>query len=160
MYEADSDTDGYLEQLYTVLETSPTVSISPDNDTNSTEESGSQSNSEHDSVEDRHMEDDVDEPDTTDLGSGVEMERDGDDEEEVHTEKVNDEEEDKYEDAGKEPRTIGQGEMVNTSAYDVDTTVDDQPLVLPEQGQNMHKHIPWPQPPTPAPWPLALQPFS
>ena len=42
-----------------------------------------------------------------------------------------DEEEDKNDD-GKEPWTIRQGEMVNTSAYDVDTMVDDQPIVLPE----------------------------
>jgi len=42
------------------------------------------------------------------------------------------EEEDEDEDDGKKPRTIGQGEMVNTSAENVDTMVDDQPIVLPE----------------------------
>jgi len=31
--------------------------------------------------------------------------------------------------------------------------VDDQRIVLPEQGQEMRKHTPWPQPPAPAPQP-------
>jgi hypothetical protein len=35
-----------------------------------------------------------------------------------------DEEEDKNENDGKEPWTIGQGEMVNTSADDADAMVD------------------------------------
>jgi hypothetical protein len=66
-----------------------------------------------------------------------------------------DEEEDKDVDDGKEPRTIGQGEMVNTSGDDADTMVDDEPTVLPEQrrdmgqGQEMREHTPWPQPPAP-----------
>jgi len=55
-----------------------------------------------------------------------------------------DEEEDMDEDDGKEPQTIGQGEMVNTSADDVDTMVDDQPIVLPEQCQEMREQIPRP----------------
>jgi hypothetical protein len=37
------------------------------------------------------------------------------------------------EDNGKAPRTIGQRETVNTSAENVDTMVDDEPTVLPEQ---------------------------
>jgi hypothetical protein len=41
--------------------------------------------------------------------------------------------------------------MVNTSADDVDTTVDDQPIVLPEQGQDMSE--PRPHPPATAPRP-------
>jgi len=45
-----------------------------------------------------------------------------------------DEEEDKDEDDGKEPRMIGQGEMVSTSADDADTLVDNESPVLPEQG--------------------------
>jgi len=45
-----------------------------------------------------------------------------------------DEDEEEDEDNGKEPRTIGQGEMVNTSADDVDTMGDDEPTVLPERG--------------------------
>ena len=40
-----------------------------------------------------------------------------------------DEEEDKDEDDGKEPWTIGQGEMVDISADDADTMVDDEPTV-------------------------------
>ena len=62
-----------------------------------------------------------------------------------------DEQEDKDEDDGKEPRTIGQGEMVNTSADKVQTMVDDQPIMLPEQSQEMREHTPRPQPPAPAP---------
>jgi len=63
------------------------------------------------------------------------------------------EEEDKDEDDGKAPRRIGQGEMVYTSADDGDTTVDDQPLVLPEQSQEMCEHTPRPKPLAPAPQP-------
>ena len=71
---------------------------------------------------------------------------------------VEDEEEDEDEDNGKEPQTIGQGEMVNASADDADTVVDDQPTALPEQGQEMREHTPWPQPPAPAPRPHTLEP--
>jgi hypothetical protein len=53
-----------------------------------------------------------------------------------------DEDEEEDEDNGKEPGIIRQGEMVNTSADDVDTMVDDEPTVLPEQGQEMHDHTP------------------
>jgi len=90
------------------------------------------------------------------------MERDGDideeegeeneDENEVE-EEDEDEEEDQAEDDGKEPRTLGQGEMVNTLADDVDTMVYDQPIVLPEQGQMMSENTPRPQPPAPTPRP-------
>jgi hypothetical protein len=69
-----------------------------------------------------------------------------------------DEEEDKDENNGKEPRTIGQGEMVNTLADDADTMVDDEPTVLPEQGQEMREHTPQPQPPAPAPQPQTPEP--
>jgi hypothetical protein len=69
-----------------------------------------------------------------------------------------DEEEDKDENDGKEPRTIGQGEMVNTSPDDADTMVDDELTVLPEQGQEMREHTPRPQPPAPAPWPHTPEP--
>jgi len=55
------------------------------------------------------------------------------------------------EDDGKEPRAIGQVEMFNTSADDVDTIVDDLPIVSPEKRKEMHSHIPWPQPMVPAP---------
>jgi len=87
------------------------------------------------------------------------MERDGDNEvEEDEQEEDEEKEEDEDEYDGKEPRTIGQGEMVNTSADDVDTMVDDQLIVLPEQGQEMGEHTPWPQPPAPAPRPQTLEP--
>jgi len=115
------------------------------------------------------MEDNVDAPDGVDLDSDVDMETDGDyeeeedeeeededEEEDNHEEKDKHEEEDKHEDDGKEPRTIGQGEMVNTWADDVDTMVDDQPIVLPEQGQEMREHTPPPRPMAPAPWPQTL----
>jgi hypothetical protein len=69
-----------------------------------------------------------------------------------------DEEEDKDDDDGKEPRTIGQGEMVNTLADDVDTMVDDQPIALPEQCQEMREHTPRPQPPALAPRPQTPDP--
>jgi hypothetical protein len=42
--------------------------------------------------------------------------------------------------------------MVNSSADNADTMVDDEPTVLPEQGQEMREHTPQPQPPVPAPW--------
>jgi hypothetical protein len=64
-----------------------------------------------------------------------------------------DEEEEPDEDDGKEPRTLGQGVMVNTSADDVDTMVESQPIVIPEQGEDMPKHTIWRQPPAPAPRP-------
>jgi hypothetical protein len=91
------------------------------------------------------------------------MERDGEDEkdEEKEDEKEEDEKEDEVvdedEDNGKKPQTIGQGEMVNTSADDADTMVDDQPTVLPEKGQEMREHTPWPQRPAPAPRPRTLE---
>jgi hypothetical protein len=120
------------------------------------------------------MEDDVDAPDGVDLDSDVDMERDGDndeeeDEEEEDEEKEDDveveeededEEEDKDddEDDGKEPRTIGQGEMVNTSVHNAHTMLDDEPTVLHEQGQEMREHTPRPQPPAPAPRPQTAEP--
>jgi hypothetical protein len=61
-------------------------------------------------------------------------------------------------DDGKEPQTIGQGEMVNTSAADVDTIVEDQTIVLPEQFQEMREPTPRPQPPVPAPRPQTPDP--
>jgi len=141
------------------------VSISSDDDTDSTEADG-EYDSELDPVLDMRMEDDVDAPDGVDLDSDVDMERDGDDEEEEDETKEDeeeevvdeDEEEDNDEDDGKEPRTIGQGEMVNTSADDVDTMVDDQPIVLPKQCQEMREHTPRPQPPAPAPQPQTPDP--
>ena len=142
------------------------MSISSDDDTDSTELDG-EYDSELDPDVDMRMEDDVDAPDGVDLGGNVDMERDGDDDEEEDDGKEDDEEvekededeeEDLDEDDGKEPRTIGQGEMVNTSAVDVDTMVDDQAIMLPEQGQEMHGHTPWPQPVAPASRPQTPEP--
>jgi hypothetical protein len=69
-----------------------------------------------------------------------------------------DEEEDKDEDDGKEPRTIGQGEMANTSADDVNTMVCDQPIVTHRQCHEMREHTPRPQPPAPAQRPQTPDP--
>jgi hypothetical protein len=118
------------------------------------------------------MEDDVDAPDGVNLDGDVDLKRDGDDDEEEDEdeededkedeveveEEDEDEEEDKDEDDGKEPRTIGLGGMVNTSADDADTMVDDEPTVLPEQGQEMREHTPRAQPPAPAPRPQTPEP--
>jgi len=148
------------------------MSLSSDEDPDSTEKSDGEYDPEHDSDVDMRMQDDVDAPDSVDLDGDVDMERDGDadeeeDEEEEDEEKEDEEEveeededekEDKDEDNGKEPRTIGQGEMVSTSADDADTMVDDEPTVLPEQCQEMRKHTPRPQPPAPAPWPQTPEP--
>jgi len=94
------------------------------------------------------------------------MDRDGDneqkqDEEEEDEEEEDDDEnkeEDEDEDNGIEPWPIGQGEMVNTSAANVDTMVEDQPSLVPEQGQVMREHTPWPELPAPALWPHNLGP--
>jgi hypothetical protein len=69
-----------------------------------------------------------------------------------------DEEEDEDEDNGKEPRTIGLGEMVNISADNADTMVDDQPTVPPGHGQEMRQHTPRHQLPAPAPGPHTPEP--
>jgi hypothetical protein len=130
------------------------VSIPSDDDTNSTKQSDSESESEHVSDVDMHMEDDVEALDGLDLDGNVDMDRDGDNkEEEDEEEEHQEQEEDENENDGKEPRTIGQGEMVNTSADNVDAMVDDQPIVPPEQGQEMCEHTPLPQPRASAPRP-------
>ena len=107
----------------------------------------------------------MDAPEGVDLDSDVDMEKDRDDEEdeeeddEKEEEEVDEEEDkDEDEDNGKEPWTIGQGEMVNTLADNAGTMVDDQPTVLPEQGQEMREHSPRPQSPVPAPQPQTPQP--
>ena len=61
-----------------------------------------------------------------------------------------DEEEDKDEDDGKESGMIGQGEMVNSADDNVDTMVDEQPIVIADQGQEIGKHTLRPQPREPA----------
>ena len=97
------------------------------------------------------------------------MERNSDDQvednkEEEEDEKEDDKEEDdneednEDEDDSKEPRTIGQGAIVNTLADDVSTMLDDQPIMLPEKGQEMRDHTPRPQLPVPAPLPQTSEP--
>jgi len=145
------------------------MSISSHDDTDSTRKSDSDHDSEHDSDVDMLMEDDVHAPDGVDLDGDVNMERDSDNDEEEDEEEEGEEKEDEEEDEneekdndeddGKEPRTIGQGEMVNTSADNVDTMVDDQPIVLLEQCQEMHEYTPRPQPPAPAPWSQTAEPY-
>jgi len=143
--------------------------MSSDNDTDSTEELDDESDSEHDCDLDMHREDDVDAPYCVDLDGDVDMESNSDHEveedkeeedveEEEEEEEDKDEDEDEDEDDGKEPWTIVQGAMVNTSADDVDTIVDDKPILLPEQGQAMHEYIAWPQPPVADPRPQTLGP--
>ena len=134
--------------MYSQPEASPAMSIASDDDTDSTKSDG-EYDSECDSDVEMRMEDDVDAPDGIDSDGDVDMERDGEDEDdqeeedEMEEEEVDEEEdEDADEDNGKEPRMIGQGEMVHTLADDADTMVDDQPTVLPEQGQEMREHTP------------------
>jgi len=81
------------------------------------------------------------------------MEWDGDDEVDEDEQEEDEEEKNEDEDDGKEPQTIGQGVMVNSSDDDVYTMVDDQPILLPGQGQKMQDHTTRPQPLAPAPRP-------
>jgi len=112
------------------------------------------------------MEDDMDAPCGVDLVCDEGLTRDSDDFEEevedIEDEAVEEEEEKEEEDEnvndGKEPRTIGQGEIVTTSADNVDAMIVNQPIMIPEQGQEMEKHTPGPQLPEPAPWPETPQP--
>jgi hypothetical protein len=136
------------------------MSISSDDDTDSTE-----LDCDSDSELDMNMcmEDDVDAPVGVDTDGDVDMEmdsEDGEDEEEddEREEEVVDEDEEEDEDNCKEPRMIGQGEMLNSSADDVDTMVDDEPTVLPEQGQEMSEHTPRSQPPADATRPQTSEP--
>jgi hypothetical protein len=112
------------------------------------------------------MEDDVDEADGVDLGGVVDMQKDGNDDEgeyeaqadkEEVEEEDEDEEEDQDEDDSKEPRTLGQGEIVHTSADDVDILVNDEPVVVPDQAQQMRAHTPLPQPQVRAPHPQTFE---
>jgi len=107
------------------------------------EESEGEYNFNHDSNVHMHMADDVYPPYSVDFNCDVDMERDGDYEGEDDQKEDNEEEEDEeeeqedeHQDDGKEPWTIGQGEMVNTSADNVHTVVDDQPIMQPEHGQH------------------------
>jgi hypothetical protein len=137
MSEANLDTEGSLEWVYLEPEASPSVSITSDVDTDSTEPHGKY-DSELDV--DMCMADDVDALDSVDIDGYVDMERDGEDaqdeeEEDEKEEEVVDEHEHEHENNGKNPRKIAQGEMVNTSADDVDAVVDDEPTVLLGEGR-------------------------
>jgi hypothetical protein len=68
-------------------------------------------------------------------------------------------EEDEEQDGGKEHQIIGQGEMIITSADDRDTMGDNQPILLPGQGQEVCEHTPKPQPPAPGPKPETPDPY-
>ena len=116
---------------------------------------------------DMRIKDHGDSPDGIDLDGDLDMELDGEDEEDeveevMKEEEVADEDEEEDEDEdeanGKESRTIGQGEMVNTLADDAVTLVYDQPTVLPEQGQEMGEHTSRLQPPAPAQRPPTTEP--
>jgi len=143
------------------------MSISSDDDTNSTEWDG-EYDSELDSDVDLRMDDDVDAPDGVDLDGIVDIERVGADEndeegedekqeEEVDEDEEEDEDDDEDEDNGKEPQTIVQGKISNTWADDADTMEGDQGAVIPEQRQEMCEYTPLPQPPAPARRPQTLQ---
>jgi hypothetical protein len=120
------------------------MSISSYDDTASTELNG-----DYDSLHDpdmvTHIEDNVNSPDSFDIDGDVHIDSDGGDDAEEDAEEEDiveqDEEQvenkDENEDDSKEPRTISQGEMVNTSADDVDTIVDNQLISLPDQSQQM-----------------------
>ena len=94
MYEADSDTDGLLEQVYLEPEALPAVSISLDDDTDSTEKSDSEYDSEDDSDVDMRLEDDGDALDGVDLDSYVDMETEGGNDGEEDEEEEDEEKED------------------------------------------------------------------
>ena len=143
------------------------MSISSDDDTNSTKVLDSKHDSQHDSDVNLLMGDEVDTPYSVELDCDVHMDSAGnvkeeeDEEEEDEEEEYEDEEEedeDEDEDDGKEPRMFGQREMVNTRANDVDTMADNQPIVLPEQGQESPENTPQPQPLVPALRPQTQEP--
>jgi len=116
------------------------------------------------------MQNDVNALDGIDLNGDMNLERHSDNEDEDNEPEEDQKEEDEHEkedehehehedeDDGKEHRTICQGEMVYTLADDVDTMIDCQPILLPEQGQTMREHTPCPQPPAPAPWQQSPEP--
>jgi hypothetical protein len=98
-------------------------------------ESDGNDDSEHHLKVDIRIEEDVDAPDSIDSAGDVDKEWHGANKDVPNKEKEDEEEEGQYEaenkdaednmneDDGKEPRTIGQGEMVKTLAYNVDTMI-------------------------------------
>jgi len=148
------------------------MSTFSDDDSDSTKELGGKYDSDYDSDVDMCIKDDVDTLYGIDCDGDVDMETDSDDEdddneqqedekeeEEEDVDEDQEEDEDEDEDDGKEPWTIGQGEMVNTTADNVDTMVDDDPTVPPEQHQEMREDTSQRQPPAPAPRPQMLKPY-
>jgi len=75
MYEAESDMEGSLGQVYLVLEVLPTVSMYSGNDTDSPKELDGEYDSEHDSDVDMRMDDDVDELYSNDLDCNMDTDR-------------------------------------------------------------------------------------
>jgi hypothetical protein len=150
MSEEDLDNEGELEQVYLEPEASPALPMSPVDNADSTKSDG-KCDSECKSHVILKMDIVVDALDRVDLDGNVDMERyseakeDEVEEDEKKEEVVDeDEKEDKDEkeddDIGKEPRTIGQGEMVNSSAADTDNLINDEPTVLPAQRQGNCNH--------------------
>ena len=82
MSMAALDMEGKLEQVNSKPEASPGVSVFSDDYSNHTEESDGKYDSKHDSDVDIHMSDNVDAPDCIDFDGNVDMERDGDNEDE------------------------------------------------------------------------------
>jgi hypothetical protein len=117
-----------------------------------------ESDLEHNRVVDIGLDDDVDSLYGVDLDGNVDMEMDGDDEEEADEQEEDEQEEDEDADNGKEPWMIGQGAMVNTTADNVNTMVDNQPTMLPEQSQEIHEQTQQLQPLAPAPMPHTPEP--
>jgi hypothetical protein len=76
MSERDVNTEGQQERVYSELEVSPAISMSSDDDTDSTESDG-EYDSKPDSDVDMWMEDDVHAPDAIDLDGNVDMDKDG-----------------------------------------------------------------------------------
>jgi hypothetical protein len=122
----------------------------------------------------------VDAPVCAELDGDVDIERDGNDEEEGdkddgdeeeehkkeegevvenEEEEIEDEEnEEEDEDNSNEPWTISQAQMGNTSDDNVETMVGDQAIMLPDEGQMMSEPTAQQQPLAPAPWPQTMQP--
>ena len=109
-----------------------------------------------------HLDGDVDtERDGVDENKENEEEEDEEEEEEEEKEEEGEDEDEKEDDdevEGKDPWMIGQGEMVHTLADNVDTIIDDQPMVHPEYRQEIREHTPQPRPPATAPLPHAPEP--
>jgi hypothetical protein len=93
MYKVDSETKGKLEQVYLKAEALPTVSMSSDDDSDSTEGADGKYISTHNSNVDMSMADDVDAPYGGDLDSDVEMAWDGENQAVEHEQEDDDQDE-------------------------------------------------------------------